>query len=357
MEGTSSGGRDQVPGRIGSVIEFKNELQDIFDNNEESIQRFGETRRVQLKTYLVESTLPAGVIPPLLGEWRPLDSKGWYVSSPEGEKGFFVLDASGSRVWRIFSLLGAALSDAAIENWVGLNRGLDYCWLQRGQLMMWGKREGWRERGVGIRFDDGLAAPETQGYFSLKAWHGAGRRLPGLDSIVQEARGSFAIYSVRWEKVSQSGGAELIECYSDGKITVNRADDVDEVLHFSSELAERYQGSLVDAEKLRDKRLVPFELDFSQTIDLNAFAETVRVGRGPMNLWLSETSHEEDFRQFHGVDLHTGDRIFVDVGPNYAYLSVPSPGCVNAAPRLAVVQGEDNSGRTAIIQDGVEVFG
>ena len=357
MDGTSSGRGATSPGRIRSVGEFKVQLQDVFDNNEESIQRFGETRRVQLKTYLVESTLPPGKIPALLEDWSPLDSRGWYVTSPAGENGFFVLDATGSRVWRVFSLFGASQSDAAIEKWVGLNRGLDYCWLQRGQLTMWGKREGWRERGVGIRFDDGLAPLETQGYFSLKAWHGAGRRLPGLDNLVEEARGSFAIYSVRWEKVSPAGGAELIECYSDGKITVNRADNVDEVLHFSSELAEHYQSSLLGAERQRDKRLVPFELDFSQKIDLNAFSETVRVGKGPMSLWLSETSHEEDFRQFRGVDLHTGDKILVDMGYDYAYLSVPSPGCVNAAPRLAVVQGEDNAGRTAIVQDGVEVFG
>ena len=47
----------------------------------------------------------------------------------------------------------------------------------------------------------------------------------------------------------------------------------------------------------------------------------------------------------------------MDMGPIYAYLTVPGKGCVNAAPRIATVQGEDNAGKTSIYFDGVEMFG
>jgi hypothetical protein len=69
-----------------------------------------------------------------------------------------------------------------------------------------------------------------------------------------------------------------------------------------------------------------------------------------------EIEHHEDFRRYKGVDLHTWDRILLDVGLDYAYLTIPGKGCVNAAPRLAVLQGEDNAGVTTIYHDGVEVF-
>ncbi len=75
-----------------------------------------------------------------------------------------------------------------------------------------------------------------------------------------------------------------------------------------------------------------------------------------MNLWLVEVEAEPDFRRFKGIDLHTWDRVLLDVGPNFVYLTIPGSGCVNGAPRLAVVQGEDNSGKASIYHDGVEVF-
>jgi hypothetical protein len=99
-----------------------------------------------------------------------------------------------------------------------------------------------------------------------------------------------------------------------------------------------------------------FEIDFTQGIDLDAFSDTVSKGRGNMNLWLIEMEKSPDFRRYKGVDLHTWDRILLDVGLDYVYLTVPGDGCINAAPRLAVTQGEDNAGKAAIYHDGEEVF-
>jgi len=118
-----------------------------------------------------------------------------------------------------------------------------------------------------------------------------------------------------------------------------------------------YHDSLIEASKIRDNKYTSFELDFSnRDIDLQRFSEVVAKGTGDMRLWLVETEREDDFRRFSGVDLHTWDRIMLVVGSGYAYLTIPSKGCVNAAPRLATLQGEDNSGRTSIYIDGVEVF-
>ena len=77
---------------------------------------------------------------------------------------------------------------------------------------------------------------------------------------------------------------------------------------------------------------------------------------GDMRLWLIEFESEPDFRRYKGVDLHNWDRVFLDVGTDYAYLTIPRKGCVNAAPRIATIQGEDNAGRTQIFFDGVELF-
>jgi len=209
---------------------------------------------------------------------------------------------------------------------------------------------------MGLRFSDGLSPEENSGNFSLKAWHGANRYVPRLDEILNAAQDQFALYSIRYQK--RSGGSISIsaEWYSNGKITINRAADVDEVLISIAEMANRYADSLEEATDLRNKTMAPFEIDFSQPISLDAFSDTVSKGRGDMKLWLVEIESEPDFKRFKGIDLHTWDRVLLDVGPDFVYLTIPGSGCVNGAPRLAVVQGEDNSGKASIYHDGVEVF-
>ena len=140
------------------------------------------------------------------------------------------------------------------------------------------------------------------------------------------------------------------------RATINRALDVDEALISVAEMANRYADSLKEATELREKTMGAFELDFSQQIDLDAFSKKVATGTGEMKLWLVETESQDDFKRFRGVDLHTWDRILMDVGPDFAYITVPGKGCINAAPRIAAIQGEDNAGKTSIYHDGVEVF-
>jgi hypothetical protein len=174
--------------------------------------------------------------------------------------------------------------------------------------------------------------------------------------VLSSAHEKFAISSTRGQKISGGSVAISAEWYSTGKVTINRAVDVEEVMLSISDIANRYEDSLLEATKIRDTKMGAFELDFTQTIDLDSFSKTVAMGRGTMNLWLVETESEPDFRRFRGVDLHTWDRVFMDLGTDYAYLTVPGKGCVNAAPRIATVQGEDNAGKTSIYFDGVEMF-
>ncbi len=342
---------------VHSLRDLKELLQAGFESNEESLETFGKTYSTQLKAYLIESNKPTpNSLRSPLGSWNKIDPTGWYSNQDAELSNTLFLDSTRDRVWILYSLLDATASDFMFENWINNTSGLDKCWLSRGHLLHWEKLSGWSRRGMGLRFSDGLSPEDNAGNFSLKAWHGANRYVEGLDEILKLAQDKFAIYSVRFQK--RSGGSISIsaEWYSNGKITINRAADVDEVLISVAEMANRYADSLKDATELRDRTLAPFEIDFSQSIDLDAFSGTVTKGIGDMHLWLVEVESEPDFRRFKGVDLHTWDRVLLDVGPDFVYLNIPGKGCVNGAPRLAVVQGEDNSGKASIYHDGVEIF-
>lgn len=342
--------------RPRDFVEFKTTIQAVLDGNERILDSSGKTSEVQLKTYIVESSASVSTATSAIGRPHGLDTEGWYALERPGLSEFLVLDASDTRVWRLFSLLSAAESDQVVESWIARVSGLDHCWLSRHQLLRWINQPGWRQRGVGLHFNDGLASEDESGNFSLKAWHGAQTLVPGLDQLLHTAQETFAISSVRWQRVSNGETSLMAECYSNGKITFNRATDVDETLTFSSALAHRYRASLAEANELRASTMAPFEFQFSQPVNLDAFGEAVGRGRFPMRLWLAEVEHKPDFRRYRGVDMHTWDRVFLDIAPSYAYLTIPSDGCVNAAPRIATVQGEDNSGKTNIYFDGVEMF-
>jgi len=333
-------------------------LQAGFEDNEDSLSRFNATYSTQLKAYLIESNLPVQGLPCLsgFGQWKKLDVSHWYTNDSEYNPGSLFLDTTRKRVWILYSLLDASMSDATVDSWINEIKGLDHCWLSRSQLMHFGKFEEWKERGIGLKFSDGLTPEENAGNFSLKAWYGATRQIPALDDVLNIAKTKFAVYSARWQKMSGGSVTISAEWYSNGKVTVNRATDVDEVMLSISDIANRYEDAIFEATEIRNSKMGAFELDFSQTIDLDAFSHTVAMGRGTMNLWLVETESQSDFKRFRGIDLHTWDRVFMDVGLNYAYLTIPGKGCVNAAPRIATIQGEDNAGRTMIYFDGVEMF-
>jgi len=310
---------------IIALNDLKERLQAGFENNEESLEAFGKTYSTQLKAYLIESNQSIAGAGCPIGKWRGLNSTGWYGNQDENLSNTLFLDGTRERVWIIYSILDAAESDLAIKNWVESRKGLDRCWLSRKQLLHWDGMEHWSQSGLGLRFSDGLYPEDEAGKFSLKAWYGANRYIVGLDEVIEKAKERFAIYSARWQKRRNGSVTISAEWYSNGKATINRAVDV-------------------------------FEIDFTQEIDLDAFSNTVAKGTGDMKLWLVETEAETDFRRFRGVDLHTWDRVLLDVGPDFVYLTIPGKGCVNAAPRITTIQGEDNAGRTSIFPDGVEIF-
>ncbi len=346
--------------KIDTLGGFKERVQAGFDNNEKTLQKYGKYVSTQLKAYLIEVnqnkldhiSCPAGI-------WRSLDKGDWYVNVDDNEPKYsysFFLDKNDERVWRIYSILDATTSDDLVDHWVQNNRGLDHCWLTRDMLMHWKKFESWEKKGIGIRFEDGLSDELNRGRFSLKAWHGAYDSISGLEEIMEKAEEEFAIRSMRWQKKSAGDIVITSEWYNNGKITINGAYDVDEALASVVEVALEYSDALKFATQERDRKMTAFELDFTREINPDRFTEVVSKGTGNMRLWLVEKEREEDYRRFAGVDLHTWDRVLVGLGRDFAHLTIPREGCVNAAPRLATLQGEDNSGKTNIYFDGVEIF-
>lgn len=342
--------------KIHDLNGVKELIQAGFDDNEETLSKYKKYTKPQLKAYLIESNeKDLNNFKPPFGTWRKLSSDGWYILDSKDYNSSVFINTSGERVWTLYNIENAKESDLFTEKWVESNIGLDRCWLSRGYLHYQKNKTNWIQKGIGLKYLDGLAEEDEGGQFSLKAWYG-NKQIEGLDKIIEEASDKLAIHSTRWKKVSNGDTKISMEMYSEGKITINRAEDVDETLIEISEIANKYEDELIDASKLRDDKIGAFELNFEQKVDLNSFSKTVKKGKGQMRLWLTENESKDDFKRFKGIDLHNWDRLLIDIGEDYAYITVPGKGCINAVPRIATLQGEDNAGYTSIFYDGVEIF-
>lgn len=156
--------------QILTLRDLKERLQAGFDKNEESLDEFGKTYSNHLKAYLVESNyLTPNVVRCPSGEWHKLDSNGWYANKGGIFPEAFFLDSTRDRVWIIYSIIDASTSDKIIDDWIKNTKGIDKCWLSRKQLLQWKDKDSWNEKGLGLKFSDGLTPDEESANFSLKA--------------------------------------------------------------------------------------------------------------------------------------------------------------------------------------------
>lgn len=96
-------GGELITNQISTLRDLKERLQAGFENNEESLERFGKTYSNQLKAYLIESnnSLPGALRCPA-GMWRKLDSDGWYVNLDDKRPNSLFMDSTRDRVWVIY---------------------------------------------------------------------------------------------------------------------------------------------------------------------------------------------------------------------------------------------------------------
>ena len=339
------------------------EVQAIFSNTQDDIDDNGgffDASRA-LKAYLIENN--NSYLPQIPGysDWTPLeDVRNWYSAyNIDNPHQYVIYDNSLGRVGILYTMLKVKNIDGFVDKWISQTPNLDHCWLSKKQLMSFSCREDWFEKGIGLRYRNILGKfnkKEDTPTLSLKAWYGSGTA-DDWKTILTPIKEEAALSSIRWQRLNDYSESQLTtEWYNYGKVTVNFAEDVTEAMREISAMAYNYYTSLVEVEKERDRKLCAFELGFSKTIDLEAFSKYVVSGRSNLKLWMVETEVYHDFRRFRGVDLHTWDPIYLDISTDYAYLTVPQKSCVNAAPRIAVIQSENTAGNTTIEFDGVSVF-
>lgn len=326
------------------------EFTSLFEKSlSENIDSADYSNSPHLKVQLIESNTDE--IPSIDGfsMWmRFEDTAYWFYCIRDHE--YIVINKFSPRIWAAFSLMKVSSFSKIIDSWIKNTINLDKCWIPSSRIKKIGNKNNWLERGIGLKYHDLLADDDSQAKVSLKAWYGPNETLTKAIGLLQE---SFAVSSYRFKDNSSSS---VSEWYSNGKITFNSSDDSETVLDSVLQIMKYYNDEITRATKLRDESKSCFEFTFNQNIDLERYSDFVDKGKSDLQLWMVEIESLSDFKRYRGVDMHTWDRIFLDLGKDYAYMTIPGKGCVNAAPRLVSIQGETIMGKTHVYYNGDEIF-
>lgn len=335
---------------MGSIPNTLREFKTKFVKNlSDNVDSADYSKSSHLKIQLVESN--KFEIPKIDGysPWKPFeDTIHWYCCSRESD--FIVVNKYSDRVWAIFSLMRVDAFNKTIKKWIHDSFDLDKCWIPSSRIKKIGISNEWVERGVGLRYHDLSSDENSQSKFSMKAWYGSNEV---ITDAIEELKNNFAVSSYRFKNDSTSS---VSEWYSDGRITFNSSDDSEIVIESVNQVMKYYDDELSRVTSLRDEHRGSFEFRFKQKINLNGYSNLVSGGKSELQLWMVEVESLPDFRRYRGVDMHTWDRIFLDLGDDYAYMTIPGKGCVNAAPRLISIQGETLLGKTNVYYNGDEIF-
>ena len=335
------------------TVGSRSDFIELLDNSFSSISSDDDHNHTNLKSYLIESNLPE---PPKItnfDNWKSIGHK-WYISQ-NNKNQFFIADCSDERIWILYTISHVSDMDLAIKQWISDNIGLDRCWLTKNNFHALEDLFNFQERGVGLKFKDKISDFEDPFGFSLKAWYGSGAN-EKVDRLFNALKEEFTTTSVRWRKLSDGHTSLRLECYNNGKITINYLEDVEETLSSISQISELYKKALLDGEKARQTSRSAFEFTFTQDVNLDDYSTALSKGNNKLKLWMYEYESGQDYRRFTGVDLHNLDQILLDMGNKYAFMSIPGDGCVNAAPRFATIQGQYACGDVKIMFEGSDIF-
>ncbi|VVB95356.1 Uncharacterised protein [uncultured archaeon] len=331
-------------------------LQAVCEDNREYYSRFGRWVRPQIKVLWLE--VNEHYVTSTLGLSGAVHIDKDLFSLYYDEE-FYWIDTGNRRIWQIFTFAQTKTALKALKSIFLSKKGVDRMWALESFMFKVQDEFRYSNRGLGIRFKDTLTSEEPRSNFSAKLWIG---RSPSESQqrLYDVANETFSKSSIRfgknWSDDDKKMSGELYELFSEGHMTVNTCDDIENFIELISYIKNTYLKELEVMEKERKKRPSFIETAFSEKINKEDFRRIAFSGIGDMHLWLEPYEIHDDLIRYSGVDTHTGDFLTLDFGDDYAYISNQVNGCMNVAPRFGTLSAHHLSSGVKIFFEGVPLF-
>lgn len=331
-------------------------LGSVCESNREVYSRYGKWTQPQIKVFWIEVNAKYfGEIIRISGANR-LDKDLFEISY---ENDTFWIDTGDKRIWQIITFAETGKTNKMIKEKLTINKGADRIWLTEKFMVGIQRKLGYNNRGFGIKFKDILTLDDEVSDFSAKFWLGK-HCMEKQKRFLDSARETFSISTIRFgvneSKDQNPISGELYELYYNGHITITTSDDIENVIHVLNTIRNYYKEHLEYLEKENEKKLAFIEIIYSDEINLDGFNIITNLGQRDLKLWLQQYQEEGDIIRYSGVDMHTGDFIYLDMSKKYSYLSASKDACMNVAPRFGTLSSRYMSSSAKIVHDGVELF-
>lgn len=346
---------------LNSRRELKESLQvwssDAYEDIKDD-QRFEEDQ-TYLKSYLIEADRDS-----LSSEFtekedldieiHPTDDQGFLHLEAHGYSGDgatqLFLDELDDRFWVFHSVGNRDATDAIIEDLIFPRfTQMDRPWLPNEFLEKIGKAPENIFRRFSVKFEDEFDRIENGelpdvGGLSMQLWgNNAGTVLETLREN-EDLRRSTPLSTVGIKR-EINGEAVIDDITYYSKFTA-RGDSVDGHFKQVYDLKETYSDLLHKIEEeysikhRADERGgfvegTPLLIDFDREIeDIEEFMDELFSSKKPFRLWGVRNQLEEDYYRVSSVDLHTGDKLNLEVCPEWVRIYLPEESCGNVVLRL-----------------------
>lgn len=325
--------------KIEGRQDFLNLIDYILENNHKKYSEFGKWNNPQIKTYLIESNVSSETINNqenfcnfIIKKTR---DKNFYRISSKNFRNAGFLETSNNRIWKFFSPVVSDISDRIVTELVDNTIYLDRCWHTNQQLE---KLElSYKFRGIGISYTDFFEKnKDERSGISLKLWT-KGALKKHEKEIYEFVENKFARRSTRIQEIIDGKSIFLKEVFFNGKITTTFAKSPEEIINFSTNLQQNYIDILKKIENERGVFGSPVELLFKEKLPIDKIVNYFKSGKNPFRLWLSPIEKKENFVRLFGVDLHTGEKIGLDIGEDFIWINIPKKTCGNAGLRIPTI--------------------
>lgn len=265
----------------------------------------------------------------------------------------FYLDYGEPRFWHLYTLEESGPVKQTIKKFMDtVKNGLDHLWFpidfqrEMSELGIF--------RGLGVKYKANEVFTEefiennlSFGDLSIRTWGPGTKNLfETLDKseelknflsissigIKREVENAFVLEDINYNAQFTTRGGSSIQLH---------LDTLDQVIEKYNSLLRKIEEDYRISYKIKENSASiqgsPIVIELGNEIeDIEQFLERVVSSKNPFRLWGLRVKLEEDYYKVKGIDLHNGDKITLEVSPNWIRLYLPSNACGNTVLRIFV---------------------
>jgi len=348
---------------VSNRTELFEYLEDHMSKTYDKIKTEGELEYEQniLKTYIIESNVDIKNLKPIYEKKvkiniQDTDDKSLYILHIEKSKEIkatFFSDTLNPRFWILHSIGSASSTDYLMNNLVSpIMSHLDHPWLDKKLLESIKMENSDYTRGIGIQYKYGLIFPhedEIGETFTMRSWGSESenilKQLEKIDSLSHMLSLTSVGFKRNFNGEINNHGTIIEDINYQSKFSV-KGTSIHEHLRTINNVREKYESklSLIENEynifyKTNEKSVKisgsPLVIELKREIpELKEFLDVVFSSKNPFRLSGFSKFIRKDLALVAGVDLHNGDKIDLEVTPNWIRIYLQKGSCGNTVLRL-----------------------